>query len=275
MLQVEILAIGNEILLGDVQDTNSHYLCRLFTGRGARIQRVTQLRDEVEVIAHEVRTALQREPGLLVTTGGLGPTDDDLTLRAVAEGLGRPLLEHAQAIALLERRYQDLAEQGWLGDTRLTPPRRKMARLPNGAEPVPNPVGTAPAVVLREGSSMLVCLPGVPEEMRAIVEGPLAGLLEGLLGPGAYAEWSVVAHAGEAMLAPYLREVTAAHPRVYIKSHAQRLPRSRGPLRVRITLSLAAVTPEEVAVGLEAAIGELRRVLGAAGIDTEEPEKGE
>jgi molybdenum cofactor synthesis domain-containing protein len=270
MLQIEILAIGNEILLGDVQDTNSHYLCRLFTGRGARVRRVAQVRDEVEAIAQELREALQRGTDLLMITGGLGPTDDDLTLRAIAEGLGRPLQEDAAAIALLEKRYQDLAEQGWLGDTRLTPPRRKMAFLPAGGEALPNPVGTAPGVLLREGGCAIVCLPGVPDEMRGIVEGPLARVLDGMLGPGTYDEWTVIVQAGEAMLAPHLRQVAAAHPEVYIKSHAQRLPRSQGPLRVRVTLSLAGRSAEEVQAGLERALHMLQTTLAAAGIVVEE-----
>lgn len=270
MRQVEILAIGNEILIGDVQDTNSHYLCQLLTKRGARVRRVVQLRDEVEAIAVELRGALEREADLVLITGGLGPTDDDLTLRAVAEGLGRPLQESAAAMALLEERYRKLAEQGWLGDTRITPPRRKMAQFPAGGEALPNPVGTAPGVVLRKGRSVIVCLPGVPEEMRGIVEEALTSLLDQVLGEGTYAEWAVVALAGEALLAPCLRGVVAAHPRVYIKSHAQRLPRSSGPLRVRITLSLAGRTPAEVQAGLEAALGELLAALGKAGIEVAE-----
>jgi nicotinamide-nucleotide amidase len=269
MVQIEILAIGNEILIGDVQDTNSHYLCRFLTQRGARVRRVVQLRDEVEAIALELQAVLQRAPDLVMITGGLGPTDDDLTLRAVAKGLGRPLEENAAAIVLLEQRYRDLAEQGWLTDTRLTPPRRKMAQLPAGGEALANPVGTAPGVVLREGKSLVVCLPGVPEEMRGIAEGALAPILDQVLGAGTYAEWSVIARGGEALLSPYLREVGAAHPEVYIKSHAQRLPRTHGPLRVRVTLSLAGSTQEGVAAGLEAALNHLLAVLGEAGIGVE------
>jgi len=273
MRQVEILAIGNEILIGDVLDTNSHYLCQLFTQRGARVQRVVQLRDEVAAIAAEVRAALAREPDLLVTTGGLGPTGDDLTLRAIAVGLDRPLEENTTATALLEQRYRDLAEQGWLTDTRLTPPRRKMAQFPAGGEALPNPVGTAPGVVLHEGKSVIVCLPGVPEEMRGIVAEALDPVLDEVLGEGTYAEWTVIARGGEALLSPYLQEVATTHPEVYIKSHAQRLPRSHGPLRVRVTLSLAGETQESVQTGLETVLKHLLAVFEEAGIGVEDVDK--
>lgn len=275
MRQIEILAIGNEILIGDVQDTNSNYLCRLLTGRGARVRRVVQLRDEVEAIAAELRAALGREADLVIITGGLGPTDDDLTLRAVAQGLGRPLEENAPAMAMLEERYRQLADQGWHGDTRITPPRRKMAQFPAGGEAVANPVGTAPGVVLRAGGSVIVCLPGVPDEMRGIVAGALAPVLDQVLGEGTYAEWAIIALAGEATLASCLRKIVAAHPHVYVKSHAQRLSRQpRGPLRVRITLSLAGRTTTEVQAGLEAALRDLLAALEDAGIGVAEVEQG-
>ncbi len=270
---VEILAIGNEILLGDVQDSNSHYLCERFTGRGGQVRRIAVVPDEVAAIVREVRGVLERGPELLLVTGGLGPTDDDLTLRAVAEALGRPLEEHPAAIALLEERYRLLVAQGFLADATVTPPRRKMALLPAGSEPVPNPVGTAPGVLLREGRTTLVCLPGVPEEMRGIVEGPLLPLLAPILGGAAYAEWAVVARAGEATLAPALRQVTARHPAVYVKSHARRLPPATGP-RVRVTLSLAGPGPAEVAAGLEAALAELLAALSAAEIPVEQVDRG-
>ncbi len=276
MRRVEILAIGNELLLGDVLDTNSHELCRTFTGWGMRVRRVAQVPDEVETIVSEVRGALRRGPDLLACTGGLGPTDDDLTLPAVAEALGRPLEENPQAVALLEQRYRLLVAQGLLTDPTLTPARRKMARLPAGAEPLPNPVGTAPGVLLQEGPTTLVCLPGVPEEVRGIVGGPLAGRLEEILGKGAYAEWSVVARAGEGLLAPLLREVVRGHPDVYVKSHARRLPPRPGtPPHVKVTLSLAGADPASVTAGLEAALGGLLERLEQAGIGVESIARGE
>lgn len=275
MRHIEIVAIGNELLLGDVLDTNSHELCRTFTGWGMRVRRVAQVPDEAAAIVAEVQGALQRGPDLLVCTGGLGPTDDDLTLAAVAAALGRPLEENPLAIAMLEERYRLLVAQGLLTDPTLTPARRKMARMPAGAEPLPNPVGTAPGVLLQEGRTTLVCLPGVPEEVRGILEGPLTRRLEEILGKGAYAEWTVLALAGEGLLAPLLREVVRAHPDVYVKSHARRPTSRPGGPRVKVTLSLAAPDPERVAAGLESALGDLVGRLAQAGIGIERISRGE
>lgn len=268
MAHIEILSIGNEILLGDVLDTNSYWLCQQFTRRGSRVRRVVQVGDDVEEIAGEIRAALQRQAGLVLTTGGLGPTDDDLTLQAVALALGRPLGENEEALAALEERYRLLVAQGFLSDGTITPPRRKMVTFPEGGEPLTNPVGTAPGVLVRHGPTVLVALPGVPEEMRAIFESTLAGRLDELLGRGCYAEWSITVGAGEAALAPLLRQVVRAHPDVYVKSHARRIdPRSR--IHVRVTLSRSGQERREVQAGLEEALQDLLRALEAARISVE------
>jgi molybdenum cofactor synthesis domain-containing protein len=80
---VEILVIGNEILIGDIQDTNTSWLCRMINSRGGHVSRAAMLRDDLDVVAAEVRLALGRGPDVIFTSGGLGPTADDLTLAAV------------------------------------------------------------------------------------------------------------------------------------------------------------------------------------------------
>src|SRR5512138_2588341 len=91
VVNVAIIVIGNELLLGLVQDTNSHYLCRVLRGMGGRVQRVAVVRDDADAIADEIRASLARRTDLLFTCGGLGPTDDDLTLTAIAQALSRQL----------------------------------------------------------------------------------------------------------------------------------------------------------------------------------------
>jgi len=164
-VKVEIIATGNELLLGDVLDTNTNWLCKRITGAGGLVTRAVMVRDEVEAIAAAIRSALDRRPQLIITTGGLGPTGDDITLQAVAEATGCPLRLHREALALVKTRYQELAKKGHVGNSALTEARKKMAYLPRGARPVPNPVGSAPAVILEVDGSILVSLPGVPEEL--------------------------------------------------------------------------------------------------------------
>ncbi len=266
MFEIEILAIGNELLLGDVLDRNSHWLCRRFTRMGSHVRRVVLLRDEVGEIADQVRAALARKPDLVVTTGGLGPTDDDLTLRGVATGLGRPLVENAEALALIEQHYAQLAEQGYLpANPPLTPARRKMAWLPRGGRPLTNPAGSAPGVLIEAGPCTLICLPGVPEEMQAIFEQTLAPFWEERFGGWTYAEEAIQTwNVGEVTLAPLLQRLAEAHPDVYIKSHARHFdPAGGGRPHVLITLSLAGQDPQQVAAELAVCRRELEEALRA------------
>lgn len=264
---VEIFAIGNELLLGEVVDTNTSWLCRLLTGLGGRVRRAALLPDDVEVIRTELEGTLRRKPDLVFTTGGLGPTEDDRTLLAVALATGRPLEEHPQALQMVAARYQALAAAGYVASPELTPPRRKMALLPQGAVPLANPIGAAPGVLLPLEQTLLVCLPGVPEEMKAIVQGSLAPYLQARLGKAGFAELRMLVDCGdESRLAPLLEEIQHRWPQVYIKSRA----RAFGPgVRLRIYLSAAASTPEEARALVEGARRHLEERLAEAGIGSE------
>lgn len=264
---VEILVIGNEVLAGNVLDTNSHWLCQRFAGHGARVQRITVLPDVEAVIAGELRAALARKPTLIVTCGGLGPTADDLTLAAVAQGLGRPLREDPTAYAMISELYARLYARGDVPTAEMTPARAKMARLPQGAEPLRNTVGAAPGVLLREGATWIACLPGVPAEMKDIFEHALWPRLAAHFSGTAYGERTVRTNCwDESVLAPTVDRVAARHPQVYVKSRAQVYG---GGVPDFVTLAARADTPEEVAALLDAAEADLRASLAAVGIRTE------
>ena len=266
--KVEIIAIGNELLLGDVLDTNTNWLCKRITGVGGQVTRAAMIRDDTVAIADEIRSALDRLPDLIITTGGLGPTGDDITLQAVAEALALPLELHAEALALVKARYKNLAEKGYIKDSTLTDARKKMAYLPKGVTAVANPVGTAPAAVLQIGVSTLVSLPGVPEEMKGIYKETLQPTLQAIFGDSYYQERAIIAHCGdESSLAPILAEVVDAHPEVYIKSRARRY----GPeVRILLTLSAAGDARDEVERRIQSALDGLIAVLATAGFEVED-----
>jgi nicotinamide-nucleotide amidase len=268
---VEIIAAGNELLLGDVLDTNTNWLCRRITGIGGRVRRAVMVRDEPEAIASEIRSALERKTELIVTTGGLGPTGDDITLQAVAEATGRPLKLDAEALAMLDTRYQNLSAEGHIKDPTLTKSRKKMAYLPQTATPVPNPVGTAPAVILEINGSTLISLPGVPEELMGIYEDSLQPTLRRIFGDSFYHETSVITVCSdESSLAPILEEVVRAHPAVYIKSRARRLGAG---VKLLITLSSAGDGREEAEGRIDRAVEHLSTALAGAGIEVERGER--
>jgi molybdenum cofactor synthesis domain-containing protein len=264
MTTAEIIAAGNELLIGDVPNTNTHWLCKRITGLGGRVTRAVMVGDDLEAIGEEIRGALARRAEVIFTTGGLGPTADDMTLAAVAQATGCPLELNDEAQEMVRHRYQELADQGFVADEALTEARRKMALLPRGARPVFNPVGAAPTAVLEVGGSILISLPGVPAELKGIFEGPLWPTLEALFGEGVFLEKvAIVACQDESALAPILRRVAEAHPAVYIKSRAKRF----GPqVRLRVTLSLAGRQRCEVERAIDQALGDLREGLARAGI---------
>lgn len=221
---VEILAIGNELLRGEILDTNTHWMCRLVNSRGGTVVRVTMLPDIEEEIAQAVHAAIKRGVGMVLTSGGLGPTDDDLTLAAVAKGAGVDLLLHGRAREMVRQRYDDFYAQGVMSEGGLNPFREKMAWLPKGAVPLYNPVGTAPGVLLKIGSTAIISLPGVPPELKGIINESLKEFLDEHFGSGgSFARMITVRCNDESIMAPALSRVVADYPQVYIKSLARPL----------------------------------------------------
>lgn len=267
MVEVEIIAIGNELLLGDVLDTNSNWLCQRVTGLGGRVRRVVMVRDDLKAIVVEIRDTLERESDLIITTGGLGPTADDITLKGVAEATDHPLGVNPEALKMVKHRYEELAQEGYIADSTLTPSRRKMAHLPQGATPVFNPVGTAPACTLCVEDTMLISLPGVPEELMGIWEGPLQPLLREIFGEGYYQEKMVFVDCkDESLLAPILKKMTETHPQVYIKSRAKVF----GPeVKIKVTLSSAGRDRDQVEGAINEALKDLTRSVGSSGLAVE------
>lgn len=271
MTTAEIIAIGNELLIGQTLDTNTNWLCRQITGLGGHVRRAVMVRDDLDAIVRELHDALERETNVIITTGGTGPTTDDRTLEAIAGALGRPLIENDEALRMVEHRYNELYEQGLVDQPGLTEARRKMGRLPQGAKPIFNPVGGAPAVRLdldpSTGSgqaSTIITLPGVPQELKGIWQGPLEDTLTELFGEGAYLETEVITDCpDDSVLAPLLKEVVERHPNVYIKSHVKAF--GTGKPEIRVTFSMAGDTREEVEAGIAAAMKDFEQTLNEAG----------
>ncbi|MGC8780081.1 MAG: competence/damage-inducible protein A [Anaerolineae bacterium] len=269
---VELLTIGNEILAGDILDTNSHWLCRKLVAAGCRVGRITVLPDDLEVIAEALRAALARRPALILTCGGLGPTADDLTLAAVAAGLGRPLVEMAAAYAMIRDFYAALHRRGEVTTAEMTPARAKMACLPAGAEPLANRVGAAPGVLLREGTVWIASLPGVPAELKAIFEESLWPRLAAGLRREVWAERVIRTDCrDESVMAPAVDRVAAAHPDVYVKSRAQVYG---GEATDFVTLAARGADMAEAQARLDAAERALRAELARVNIAVVAVEEG-
>ena len=273
MVTVEIIPIGNELLIGDVADTNTHWLIQRVTLLGAHVRRVTLVRDDPSAIGDALHGAIGRGTGVIFTSGGLGPTADDLTLAAIGQALDRPMGLNQTALAMVERRYRELSALGFGAPPGVAAWRRKQAILPAGSIPIFNPVGGAPAVVLRLGdeaegrASTIIALPGVPEELTGIFEDTLQPTLRELFGEAAYRERALwVTVEDESWIAAELAQVAVDHPEVYIKSRAQRFVAGR---RLQVTVSAAGSDRAEVDAEVELAMTALSGALRAAGVPFE------
>jgi nicotinamide-nucleotide amidase len=232
----EIISVGNELLIGHTLDTNSHWIAKRFTKFGWTLQRITVLRDSLSAIKDGITGALRRKPDLLITLGGLGPTHDDMTLKGVALALKKRLALNPEALAMVKARYSALE-----ASTGLTRFRRKMATLPEGAQPLPNPVGTAPGVTVKVGSTRLVSLPGVPSEMKAIFNESVTPMLKESKAKAPKEVSIGLVGIIESALAPALDRTRRAFPGLYFKSH----PRGReGGIRSLIQLHVYRVDPD-------------------------------
>ena len=219
MQRVAIIAVGKEILRGQTLDTNSHWLAKRITALGGTVGRMVVSDDDVQAIAREIEASFRDGVRVVVTTGGLGPTFDDKTLTGVAEATGCPLSLHPGALEFVTRRYREFWEKGFVESPNITSARQKMAHLPQGAEPLDNEVGTAPAVFLAAPQGVIVALPGVPQEMKAVFEGEVLPRLKGILGAEAYVEEVVRTGLGdESVLGALTERVMKRVPGVYLKS---------------------------------------------------------
>jgi molybdenum cofactor synthesis domain-containing protein len=222
-----ILAIGNELLIGETLDTNTNWLCRHLTALGLQVEHSLTLPDRLEIISNTINWIVNDKwlfpaPDLLITTGGLGPTDDDLTLASVAKALDLPLEIDQVSYLWIKEKYQELAKKSFVSLPDMNPAREKMAMLPKGSSSIENPVGVAPAMRITYKKTTIISLPGVPKEMKAFMLNPLQEFLSSLFGVGLHLEAELWALCGdESILAPILRQVSLTHPTVYIKSKAK------------------------------------------------------
>ncbi len=253
----EILSIGNELLIGHTLDTNSHWIAKQLTKLGWTLERVTQLRDSLDSIKSGVRGALQRNPSVLITIGGLGPTHDDMTLAGIALGLNRPLRLNKRALELVKDHYRRLESK-----PKLTKYRTKMATLPQGSTPLPNPVGTAPGVKLQQSQTTLFSLPGVPSEMKAIFRSSLIPYMESFHTIRPKELEVKVTGIIESALAPILDKARKFYPKLYFKSHPRGRETGIRPLILLHIYNTGAAGEEGISDAAAYIMTQLARIRG-------------
>ncbi len=253
-MNIEFLIIGNEILIGKTQDTNSNWLAKRITKFGHHITRITTIGDELDVISNTLKEILDRKPDIIITSGGLGPTFDDMTLKGVTKALNRQLELDQHAYNSIKKAYDAAFERGILKLQGMTPEREKMAYLPKGGLPLPNTVGTAPGVKLVEGETIIFCLQGVPAEMKATFRNAVMPYLSETQGK--FVEKGFVFEGiGESQMAPYVTKLEEEYPQLWIKTHP------RIGLSVEVELSVTCFNIDNGEELAENVIKELKKII--------------
>jgi molybdenum cofactor synthesis domain-containing protein len=208
-----IVLIGNELLSGKVTDTNASYLCRELRALGVAVRKISVVPDEVDLIAAEV-SEFSRAHDVVFTSGGVGPTHDDVTMEGVARAMGVPVVRDPRLVALIARHAR-----GPLNEARL-----KMAEVPEGSELVAGEQLMFPAVVARN----VYILPGVPEIFRQKFEA-----LKERFRDTPYFLASIFVGIGEGTLADYLNDLLRNHPELLLGSYPEF---SNPEYKVKVTL---------------------------------------
>ena len=257
-LRAGILTIGDEVLDGLVLDTNSNWIEIQLAPLGVEMNRLVSVRDNLTEIGLALKF-LMETCNLVITSGGLGPTHDDMTLKAVAQALGRNLVEDPKAFGIVEKQYKDLHERGIVSSPEITESRRKMACIPKGSVALDNTVGGAPGIMLEIDNVTIFCLPGVPSELKMIFEGSIVPWIQKKGTSKFYERVVEFEMRDESVFAPIIDIVMKMHPGVYIKS----MPRTYGTSHVlKVWVSSRGSDKETVARIVDDAIRSISHKTG-------------
>ncbi len=211
---MEMLCLGNELLIGRTVNTNASYIGLKMTKLGYRVKRITTIGDYFEDIDQTLKEIRKRRPPILFIMGGLGPTHDDIQLEAIARHLGIPLELNQQALQFIAER---------LGTTEISDTRLKMAKLPKGSKPLRNREGVAPGVMTQVDNMLWFSLPGVPREMKSILDWEIIPLLVKQFGKAELHEFGFNAYGiGESKISKITRSLVKKYPECYFKSHPKK-----------------------------------------------------
>lgn len=251
-MQIELITIGDELLLGFTVDTNATFIARALAELGVEIVHRSTVGDEAHRIAAAVAEAIERT-GAVITTGGLGPTADDMTRPAIATLFGRELVRDERVVAQIEARFRRLG-MGTMPQSNIV-----QAMVPAGARVLENHHGTAPGLWIDDAQGRwVVMLPGVPREMRGMMTDTVLPLLRELIGDATTAVVSRTIRTtgiGESALAERLGDLARGLNGMPLAF----LPGWEG---VDLRLTSRGLSPADATAELETAARTLRDVAG-------------
>ncbi|MBM4255266.1 MAG: CinA family nicotinamide mononucleotide deamidase-related protein [Deltaproteobacteria bacterium] len=249
MATAEIVAIGSELLLGQIVDTNSTWMAQQLTSLGVNMYYKSVVGDNPERMREVLSRALERAD-FVITSGGLGPTQDDLTREVVAEVTSRKLILHQPFLEQIQHRFRS---RGFI----MTPNNERQAYMPEGAIPVTNPNGTAPSFVVEDPRGSIFVLPGVPFELKWLFENEVAPYLRRKFSLNEIITYRVlkVAELGESRVDDLMGHFIAnsKNPTVGVLAH---------PGQVDIRIAAKAPSKEEAMKLIAPVEAEMRQIIG-------------
>ena len=248
IMQVEILTIGDELLLGQVVDTNSAWMGAMLAKEGFRVQGITSIGDDAKTIL-DTLGRLMDNVDIVLITGGLGPTNDDITLQTLADFFGSKLVFDASVYADIERMFPGRPNMNALN--------RDQAMVPKDAIVIHNKVGTAPITWFESEGKVVVSMPGVPAEMKQVMTDEIIPRLKKRFKvPSIQHRHALVHGVGESSLAIQLKEWEGALPSFIKLAYLPQV----GLVRLRLTGSLPNKTI--LTKSLDEAVDKLVPLLG-------------
>lgn len=237
-MAIELLSIGTELVLGQIQDTNAHWIAQQILQVGGELRRVTMLRDVREEMTEALESAVAREASLILTTGGLGPTPDDMTVEVVAALTGQGTAVSEETVAEFRKR-REMSDSEPLNDALM-----KMATVPETATVLQNPEGWAPCISIAHGTATIMMMPGPPKEMKAVFEAHVQPLIaERYRSEVTTAR--VYADMLEAAVSPIMQQVMEKYPGVYLKAYVALRPEDGDPMPIDLVSTSTDKTEAE------------------------------
>ncbi|MHB9025809.1 MAG: competence/damage-inducible protein A [Armatimonadota bacterium] len=212
-MRAEVISIGTELLLGQITDTNAVYLAQRLAELGISLFYKSTVGDNPDRLAEVLRLARERSD-LLICTGGLGPTEDDITAAGIARVFDEPLVVDEDSRRHLENFFRRRGRP-------MTENQLKQAQLPRGARPIPNPVGTAPGFLLEKAGKTVIVMPGPPHEMHAMWRDTVGPYLRGRSDMMIVSRTLRFCGIGEGALEMLLKDLIAAQTNPTIAPYAK------------------------------------------------------
>ncbi len=249
MINAEIISIGSEILRGQITDTNANFIAKKLVELGIDLEHISAVSDNPESLLSTLKLALQRSD-LIITTGGLGPTEDDITYQIIARALNLKLIKYPEAEENLKKILKKINKT-------ISPSNLKQVYLPEGAKIIINQYGTAPAMILEKDNKIICSFPGVPHEMKNLIEKNLIPYLKDKFPPSVIRKSKIlkVTGLGESSVNELIRDYINKQTNLSFGIYAN-------PEDIQVQVTTQAPTEKETDKLLQFSANQLTKILG-------------